>query len=60
MDGRQAFPDRVFAMEAERGVEIRERLMEYELDGEFAFTGEDGASRRVRLRANGWAVVQRR
>ena len=43
--------DRVFAMEAERGVEIRERLMEYELDGEFAFTGEDGASRRVRLRA---------
>ncbi len=43
--------DRVFAMEAERGVEIRERLMEYELDGEFAFTGSDGASRRVRLRA---------
>ena len=43
--------DRVFAMEAERGVEIRERLMEYELDGEFAFTGEDGSSRRVRLRA---------
>ena len=43
--------DRVFAMEAERGIEIRERLMEYELDGEFAFTGEDGASRRVRLRA---------
>ncbi len=43
--------DRVFAMEAERDVEIRERLMEYELDGEFAFTGEDGASRLVRLRA---------
>jgi RecB family exonuclease len=43
--------DRVFAMEAERGIEIRERLMEYELDGEFAFTGEDGASRQVRLRA---------
>lgn len=43
--------DRVFAMEAERGVEIRERLMEYELDGEFAVTGEDGTSRRVRLRA---------
>jgi RecB family exonuclease len=43
--------DRVFAMEAERGVEIRERLMEYELDGEFAFTGEDGTSRPVRLRA---------
>jgi len=43
--------DRVFAMEAERGVEIRQRLMEYELDGEFTFTGEDGASRRVRLRA---------
>ncbi len=43
--------DRVFAMEAERGVEIRERLMEYELDGEFTFTGDDGATRAVRLRA---------
>ena len=43
--------DRVFAMEAERGIEIRERLMEYELDGEFSFTGEDGRSRAVRLRA---------
>jgi RecB family exonuclease len=43
--------DRVFAMEAERGVEIRERLMEYELDGTFGFTGEDGAMREVRLRA---------
>lgn len=43
--------DRVFAMEAERGVEIRERLMEYELDGEFTFTGGDGATRAVRLRA---------
>ena len=43
--------DRVFAMEAERGTEIRERLMEYELDGEFTFTGEDGSSRAVRLRA---------
>ena len=43
--------DRVFAMEAERGVEIRERLMEYELDGAYSFTGEDGAVRDVRLRA---------
>lgn len=43
--------DRVFAMEAERGVEIRERLMEYELDGEFTFRGEDGEQRAVRLRA---------
>jgi ATP-dependent helicase/DNAse subunit B len=43
--------DRVFAMEAERGAGIRERLMEYELDGAFTFTGEDGASREVRLRA---------
>lgn len=43
--------DRVFAMEAERGAGIRERLMEYELDGAFTFTGEDGASRDVRLRA---------
>jgi RecB family exonuclease len=43
--------DRVFAMEAERGVEIRERLMEYELDGEFTFIGEDGDRKAVRLRA---------
>lgn len=43
--------DRVFAMEAERGAGIRQRLMEYELDGEFAFAGEDGATRAVRLRA---------
>jgi RecB family exonuclease len=43
--------DRVFALEAERGVEIRERLMEYELDGEFTFAGEDGSRRAVRLRA---------
>lgn len=43
--------DRVFAMEAERGVDIRERLMEYELDGVFRFTGEDGSARDVRLRA---------
>jgi ATP-dependent helicase/DNAse subunit B len=43
--------DRVFAMEAERGVEIRERLMEYELDGEFTFAGDDGTTRAVRLRA---------
>jgi RecB family exonuclease len=43
--------DRVFAMEAERGVDIRERLMEYELDGVFTFTGEDGSPRDVRLRA---------
>ncbi len=43
--------DRVFAMEAERGVEIRERLMEYELDGTYSFTGETGQVREVRLRA---------
>lgn len=43
--------DRVFAMEAERGAGIRERLMEYELDGVYAFIGEDGSSRDVRLRA---------
>lgn len=43
--------DRVFAMEAERGAGIRERLMEYELDDAFTFVGEDGASRNVRLRA---------
>ena len=42
---------RVFAMEAERAVDIRERFMEYELDGEFTFTGEDGAARTVKLRA---------
>lgn len=43
--------DRVFAMEAERGSGIRERLMEYELDGVYAFIGEDGSPRDVRLRA---------
>ena len=43
--------DRVFAMEAGRGTAIRERLMEYELDGTFTFTGEDGAPRDVKLRA---------
>jgi RecB family exonuclease/inactivated superfamily I helicase len=43
--------DRVFAMEAERGTEIRERLMEYEIDGQFSFIGEDGSGREVRLRA---------
>ncbi len=43
--------DRVFAMEAERGVDIRERLMEYELDDVFVFEGEDGTTRSVRLRA---------
>jgi RecB family exonuclease len=43
--------DRVFAMEAERGIDIRERLMEYELDDVFTFAGEDGGSREVRLRA---------
>ena len=43
--------DRVFAMEAERGEGIRERLMEYELDGVFSFTGADGGVRDVRLRA---------
>ena len=43
--------DRVFAMEAERGTEIRERLMEYELDDEFTFIGEDGQRTAVRLKA---------
>jgi ATP-dependent helicase/DNAse subunit B len=38
-------------MEAERGAGIRERLMEYELDGVYSFVGEDGSSRDVRLRA---------
>ncbi len=42
---------RVFSMEAERGVDIRERLMEYELDGEFTFAGADGTARTVPLRA---------
>ena len=42
---------RVFEMEAERGAGIHERLMEYELDGEFTFVGADGAARTVPLRA---------
>ena len=43
--------DRVFAMEAERPVDIRRRLMEYELDGAFSFAAKDGTTRTVRLRA---------
>ena len=43
--------DRVFAMEAERAIDIRQRLMEYELDDTFTFAGEDGSTREVRLRA---------
>jgi len=43
--------DRVFTMEAERAIGIRERLMEYELDDTFTFEGEDGSTRDVRLRA---------
>ncbi len=43
--------ERVFAMEAERPVDIRERLMEYALDGVFAFAAADGSTREVRLRA---------
>jgi ATP-dependent helicase/DNAse subunit B len=38
-------------MEAERPVDIRRRFMEYELDGAFSFSAEDGATRTVRLRA---------
>jgi len=41
--------DVVFRMEAERPVEVVERLLEYKLEGEFELTGPDGP-RRVALR----------
>jgi RecB family exonuclease len=43
--------ERVFAMEAERDVEIRERLLEYPIEGEFSFATEDGSIRLVTLGA---------
>jgi ATP-dependent helicase/DNAse subunit B len=43
--------DRVFAMEAERPLDIRRRLMEYEIDDAFTFAAADGTTRTVRLRA---------
>jgi RecB family exonuclease len=42
---------RVFAMEAERTVEIDERLLEFPLQGEFTFRARDGRSRVVALSA---------
>ena len=39
----------VFRMEAERPVQVRERLLEFRLDGEFVFEGPDGP-RRIALR----------
>jgi RecB family exonuclease len=41
---------RVLAMEAERPAKIRERLLEFPLDGQFRFVGADGAPRDVMLR----------
>jgi RecB family exonuclease len=43
--------ERVFGMEAEREVEIRERLLEYPIEGEFSFAKEDGSKRLVTLGA---------
>lgn len=43
--------ERVFAMEAERDVDIRERLLEYPIEGDFVFSNEDGSKRRVTLAA---------
>jgi RecB family exonuclease len=43
--------ERVFAMEAEREVDIHERLLEYPLEGEFSFAKEDGSARVVALAA---------
>ncbi|MGH9384682.1 MAG: PD-(D/E)XK nuclease family protein, partial [Vicinamibacterales bacterium] len=43
--------ERVFTMEAERDIDIRERLMEYPIEGEFSFAKEDGSTRLVTLAA---------
>jgi ATP-dependent helicase/DNAse subunit B len=42
---------RVFAMEAGRSAPVLERLLEFQLEGEFEFQRKDGAVRRVRLKA---------
>ena len=42
---------RVFAMEAERAIEIVERLLEFPLQGEFRFRARDGSERTVTLSA---------
>jgi len=42
---------RVFAMEASRPVRIRERLLEFPLEGEFVFKARDGAQRTVAINA---------
>ena len=44
------FGERAFAFEVEDAVPLVERLLEYELQGEFAFAA-DGAVRRVKLRS---------
>jgi RecB family exonuclease len=43
--------ERVFSMEAERDVEIRERLLEYPIEGEFTFARDDQSTRLVTLGA---------
>ena len=43
--------ERVFGMEAERDIEIRERLLEYPIEGEFSFAKDDSSSRLVTLGA---------
>jgi ATP-dependent helicase/DNAse subunit B len=43
--------ERVLAMEAERDIDIRERLLEYPLEGSFSCANEDGSSRLVTLTA---------
>jgi RecB family exonuclease len=43
--------ERVFEMEAERDVQIHERLLEYPIEGEFSFAKEDGSTRLVTLGA---------
>jgi ATP-dependent helicase/nuclease subunit B len=43
--------ERVFAMEADRAIDIRQRLLEYPLDGDFIFANTDGSTRVVTLSA---------
>lgn len=42
--------ERAFAFEIEHGGQVRERLLEHEIQGEFTFAGADGP-RRVKIRA---------
>ena len=48
--GAAGIARRVLAMEVERGGEVVDRLLEFELEGAFTFTAADGRSRTLSLR----------